>query len=326
MEFDVIGLGNPLIDVIIGVDDTFLKELCLEKGSMNLVDVERQTQILSKSDKLVKKTALGGSCANTMAMIAQLGGKSAYGGKVGNDEFAQDYERQLVENGVTSFVAHDVGATGSSVILVSADAERTMNTHLGMCQSFSKDDLNLEAIANSKYLYVTGYLWDTPTQKEAVVAALKHAKSAGLTIAMSLSDSFCVERHKNDFQKLMDDYVDILFCNESEGAIMSEYDAPADQLEHMSKSVEHIVLTLGKQGSMIHFNNQVIRIDAFDVAAVDTTGAGDSFAAGYLFGLTRDYSLLEAGNLASYCAATIVSHVGPRFEGDFRKQVEKYLI
>ena len=231
MKFDVIGLGNPLIDVIINVEDGFLNELNLEKGSMNLVDVERQNQILEKSKKLEKKTALGGSCANTMAMIAQLGGKAAYGGKVGNDDFAKDYEDQLIEIGATSFLAHSDGPTGSSIILVSTDAERTMNTHLGMCQSYSKEDLNLEAISNSNYMYVTGYLWDTPTQKAAVVAALEHAKDSGTKIAMSLSDSFCVERHRNDFQNLMDEYVDILFCNETEGAIMSNADNAAESSE-----------------------------------------------------------------------------------------------
>ena len=326
MKFDVIGLGNPLIDVIINVDDEFLTALKLEKGSMNLVDVNRQNQILEKGKKLGNKTALGGSCANTMAMIAQLGGKSAYGGKVGNDDFARDYEARLIEIGVTSFLAHGDGATGSSVILVSSDAERTMNTHLGMCQSYAKEDLNLEAIGSADYMYVTGYLWDTPTQKEAVVAALKHAKTADTKIAMSLSDSFCVERHKSDFQNLMEEFVDILFCNEMEGAIMSNAEDPEKQLAYMSKSVEHIVLTLGKSGSMICFKNDLTSIEAFDVKAVDTTGAGDSFAAGYLYGMTHQYSVIDAGNLASFCAATIVSHVGPRFEGDFKEKVKSYLI
>ena len=325
MEFDVIGLGNPIIDVIINVDDTFLTELNLEKGSMNLVDVERQNQILRKSHNLIRKTALGGSCANTMAMIAQLGGKSAYGGKVGNDDFAQDYQNQLVDIGVTSFVAHEDGPTGTSIILVSSDAERTMNTHLGMCQSYSKDDVNLDAIGQSKYLYVTGYLWDTPTQKEAVVVALDHAKAVGVKIAMSLSDSFCVERHKDDFQTLMSDYVDVLFCNEAEGAIMSGVVKPEDQLSLLSESVEHIIITLGKQGSLICCKNEVVRIGSFDVKAIDTTGAGDSFAAGYLYGMTHEYPLTDSGNLASYCAATIVSHIGPRYDGNFKKQVEEYL-
>ena len=201
-----------------------------------------------------------------------------------------------------------------------------MNTHLGMCQSYSKEDLNLEAISNSNYMYVTGYLWDTPTQKAAVVAALEHAKASGTKIAMSLSDSFCVERHRNDFQNLMDEFVDILFCNETEGAIMSNADDAEEQLKYLSKSVNHIILTLGSRGSMICLDNEKTAIKAFEVQAVDTTGAGDSFAAGYLYGLTNNYSVIDAGNLASFCAATIVSHVGPRFEGIFKNQVKSYLI
>jgi sugar/nucleoside kinase (ribokinase family) len=326
MKFDVLGLGNPLIDVFFHVEDELISTLNLEKGSMNLVDVNRQNEILIKSAHLEKTTALGGSCANTMAMVSQLGGKSSYGGKLGDDDLGVDYESQLQTLGVTSFLKKQPGATGSTIILVTPDAERTMNTHLGMCVNFAEEDLDNAAFDNSKYLYVEGYLWDTPTQKQTVAAALKRAKSAGCKISLSLSDSFCVERHKADFQHLLENYVDLVFCNETEAGIMTDCSDVDQQLKILSKNVEHIVLTLGKKGSKICLDDEIITIDPFQVDAIDTTGAGDSFAAGYLFGITRGYSLQQAGQLASRCSATIVSQLGPRYDGDFRSLVEDYIL
>ncbi len=326
MKYDVLGLGNPLIDIFFNVDDSVIQELNLEKGSMNLIDLSRQDEIINKTSHLKKNTVLGGSCANTMAMISQLGGKSAYGGKTGKDELGEDYESQLTKLGVDSYLIKQDKPTGNSMILVTPDAERTMNTHLGMCVNFSESDVSLKAIENTKYLYVEGYLWDTPTQKKAVMAAFNHAKKVGTKISLSLSDSFCVERHEEDFQHLLDNYVDLVFCNEAEAGFMSKQDTPEKQLEILSKSVNHIVLTLGIKGSKILCNNKITDIKAFDAAAVDTTGAGDAFAAGYLYGITQDYTVKRAGMLASFCAATIVSQLGPRYNGDFRSIVSEYII
>lgn len=326
MKYDVLGLGNPLIDFILHVDDSFLSTLGLEKGSMNLVDVERQKKILDTSKQYQNKTALGGSCANTMVMVSQLGGKAAYGGKLGIDDFGRDFELQITENGVDSFLRKQEGMTGSTIILVTPDADRTMNTHLGMCQNYAEEDLNLKSIADSQYLYVEGYLWDTPKQKKTVVAALEHAKSTDTKIALTLSDSFCVERHSNDFLNLMDNYVDLLFCNDLEAFHMSDSHDLDQQLKFLSERVEHVVITSGTKGASIIFKQNRFNIDSFKVKVKDTTGAGDSFAAGYLYGVTQNYSPAQAGTLASYCAATIVSQDGPRFNGDFRVKVKKYLL
>ncbi len=326
MKYNVIGLGNPLIDIFFHVSESFIEDLKLDKGSMNLVDVNRQNEILIKSAELEQTTALGGSCANSMAMIAQLGGKSAYGGKLGDDNLGVDYESQLVKLGVGSLLKKQKGATGSTVILVTPDAERTMNTHLGMCVNFAKQDLEPDAISNSEYIYVEGYLWDTPTQKETVVAALEHAKSAGVKISISLSDSFCVERHKKDFQFLLDNFVELVFCNEAEAEIMTGQSNVDKQIEELAKSVDHIALTLGARGSKIYRDGNTTNIEAFDVNAVDTTGAGDSFAAGYLFGITNGYTTKQAGQLAAFCAAKIVGQLGPRYNGDFKSLVSDYII
>jgi len=325
MRYDIFGLGNPLIDIILHVEDRFMAQLRLEKGSMNLVDTVRQKEILDKAAGNPKTTTLGGSCANTMVMAAQLGAKVAYGGKIGNDDLGIDYEHQLIRSGVDSYLAKGAGVTGSTIILVNPDAERTMNTHLGMCTSFSKDDLCPDGIRDSHYLYVTGYLWDTPVQQEAVIAALEIAKSANVRIAFSLSDFFCVERHKDKFQLLIDDYVDILFCNEQEAGFMTGENLAEKQLQKLSESVSHVVLTMGKKGSMIQSQGRATQIDPIPIEAVDTTGAGDSYAAGYLYGITQGYDIKKSGRLGAFCAATIVSQIGPRYQGDLRELAKDFL-
>jgi sugar/nucleoside kinase (ribokinase family) len=327
MKYDVFGLGNPLIDIILRVEDDFLCDLGLEKGSMNLVDPIRQQEIQEKAIERSQAITLGGSCANTMVMISQLGGKAAFGGKVGNDNLAAIYEDQLITNGVDAYLAKEPGTTGSTIILVSPDAERTMNTNLGMSQSFDETDLDISAIQSAIYLYVEGYLWDTAIQKRTVLSALKTAQAAEIKIALTLSDSFCVERHRDEFLRLMKEYIDILFCNETEAQIISgEYDTDR-QLSVLAEDVDHIVLTLGINGSIIYYQGKTTTIDPIKVDAIDTTGAGDAYAAGYLYGLTHQYSIEQAGKLAAGCAATIVTQNGPRvMQGNFRSMVGHYLI
>ena len=325
MKYDVYGLGNPLVDVIVHVDDEMHDELGLAKGTMNLVDLDRQKQILDKTSHKTPLVALGGSCANSMVMIAQLGGRSAFCGNLGSDEFAKEYEHQLTKAGVTSFTNKTPGMTGSTIILVTPDAERTMNTHLGQCQELTKEAVNLEAIKLSKYLYVEGYLWDTPKQQEAVLHALDHAKKHGIQIALSLSDAFVVSRHKEAFVKLLKDYVDLVFCNEAEAGTMTDQTDPDKMIEVLHQWVPHVVLTLGKKGSKIMLDGTLYQVDAVSVEALDTTGAGDSFAAGYLFGLTQGYEIAAAGRLASHSAAAVVGQIGPRYNGDLKEKLKGQL-
>lgn len=325
MKFDIFGIGNPLVDIITQTKDSTLFELGYAKGSMNLVSTEDQAKILDQHKDQEKTVAVGGSCANTMVMIAQLGGKSAFCGKVGNDKYGDEFKTKLEEYGAKSFVKSDEGYTGSSVILLTEDAERTMNTALGMCQHLSKDDLDLDAIKNSKCLYLTGYNWDTPSQKEAVITALDFAKKEGVPISLSLSDSFCVDKHKKDFENLLENYTDMVFCNEAEAMIMTGTDNNAEQLKILSNNVEQVVLTLGSKGALIYAKGEIFKIDPFETKAIDTTGAGDSFAAGYLYGISNGYSPREAGTLASYCASIIVSKSGPRYEGDLKALVKDHM-
>ena len=325
MKFDIFGIGNPLVDIITKTKDSILYDLGYAKGSMNLVSTEDQGKILDQHKDQERTVAVGGSCANTMVMIAQLGGKSAFCGKVGNDKFGKEFDTKLEEYGAKSFVKHGEGYTGTSVILLTEDAERTMNTSLGMCQHLSKDDLNLDAIKDSKCLYLTGYNWDTPSQKEAVITALECAKKEGIPISFSLSDSFCVEKHKEDFQNLLDNYTDMVFCNEAEAMIMTGTDDNAEQVKILSENVNQVVLTLGSKGALIYVEGEIFKIEPFKTKAIDTTGAGDSFAAGYLYGIANGYTPREAGTLASYCASVIVSKSGPRYEGDLKELVKEYM-
>ena len=325
MKYDVYGLGNPLVDVIVNIDEAMHQELGLAKGTMNLVDQSQQAKILARTQEKIPLVALGGSCANSMVMIAQLGGHSAFCGNLGNDTLGQEYERQLEQAGVKNFSQKTEGMTGSTVILVTPDAERTMNTHLGQCQELTKEAINLDAISLSKYLYVEGYLWDTPKQQEAVLHALDHAKKNKIKIALSLSDAFVVERHKEAFTQLLTEYVDLVFCNELEAAHMTDQRDPDQMIQTLHQWVPHVVLTLGKKGSKIMVDGHCYTLDAVVVDAIDTTGAGDSFAAGYLFGLTQGYEIAAAGRLASHSAAAVVSHVGPRFQGNLKEKLKDHI-
>ena len=325
MKYDVFGLGNPLIDVIISVDEETMTELTLQKGSMNLVDQKRQQQILTHCEGLPHKESLGGSCGNSIVMIAQLGGNAAFAGNAGNDHFAKVYIDQLEQAGAASYLHCEEGMTGTSVILVTPDGERTMNTHLGKCQDLNKEGLNLHALSQSRFLYIEGYLWDTPSQQEAVMSAVKTAKEKGVKIALSLSDSFCVERNKAAFSMLLKDYVDLVFCNEAEGQHMTGEKDPTAIVEALHKDVPEVALTLGAKGAIILNRGNISLIEPFPTTAVDTTGAGDSFAAGYLFGITQGMSAAHAGRIGSKAASLVVSQLGPRYEGDLKGALKEVL-
>jgi len=325
MKYDIFGLGNPLIDVITAVSEETMVELKLTKGSMNLVDQERQQEILKACEGKESTEALGGSCGNSIVMIGQLGGKTAFTGCAGEDNFALIYEEELTANGVDSYLAAEEGVTGTSVILVTPDGERTMNTHLGRCQDLHSEQLNLEAIADSSYLYIEGYLWDTPSQQEAVMTAVKHAKAKGVKISLSLSDPFCVNRNREAFQLLLDDYVDLVFCNEDEGRQMTGEEDSDAVLQKLGASCNEVALTLGSKGAKIKRGEEVYSIPSFPVTAVDTTGAGDSFAAGYLYGITQGFHPEVAGKIGSKAASIVVSQMGPRYEGNLRKALEEVL-
>lgn len=319
---DVYGICNPLIDLLSQVPDDFLQERKLEKNRMYLVPLEQQQTLLMAlaAEKHPVEFAAGGSGANTMIGIAQLGGRAAFTGKIGRDEHGRIYREKLEGQGVEACMGTGEGITGSSLILVTEDASRTMNTYLGMCQELSPEDLDLDALKRSQVLYVTGYLWDTEPQKEAVRFALQEARNNSIRIALSLSDPFCVNRHQLDFQELLEQ-VDLVFANQEEAFLLTETSHSQDALDLLSARTETVVMTLGANGALVRTKGETFYIDPMKVRVEDTTGAGDAFAAGYLYGMTHGHTPLESGRIASSLAAAVIEQIGPRFLGNARARV-----
>ena len=319
MNFDVFGIENPLVDLLAQVPDSFLEMLDLEKDKMVLVDLDRHEALMKALDGVSVHPEPGGSCANTLFGIAQLGGKAAYCGKVGADEHGQVYIEKLEAAGVRSFIQVDEDTlTGSSLILVTPDGARTMNTFLGACQTLTAADIPLDQLKASRMLYITGYLWDTPNQQEAATLALKTAKGADVQVAMSLADPFCVDRHSADFVSILKNYVNLVFANRDEALALTGTDNAHQAGRLLKEWCGGAVITLGANGALVQDDGQSAYLDPFPVRPVDTTGAGDAFAAGYLHGHLSGASLLQKGRLGSYFASLVIQRMGPRLQHDVR--------
>ena len=326
-KFDVYGVCNPLIDLLSHIPDSFLKKNGIEKSIMHLISIEEQKRLLRglSADKLSVESASGGSGANSMIGIAQLGGRTAFSGKIGRDEHGKIYREKLEDLGVSARLGEGDGSTGSSLILVSDDGCRTMNTYLGMGQELQVPDIDPEVIKVSKYLYLTGYLWDTESQKKAVRAALDEAKRVETKVALSLSDPFCVKRHKEDFKSLLQGYASMVFSNQEEAFTLLETDVTQEAVDIMSKWTETVVLTLGANGAIISHLGQTYYIDPFPIRVEDTTGAGDAFAAGFLFGMTHEFSPLDSGRIGAVLAGAVIEQTGPRFHGHAHSLIREKL-
>ena len=326
-KFDVYGVCNPLIDLLSHIPDSFLKKNGIEKNIMHLISIEEQQRLLRSLsvEKLSVESASGGSGANSMIGIAQLGGRTAFSGKIGRDEHGKIYREKLEDLGVSALLGEGDGSTGSSLILVSDDGCRTMNTYLGMGQELQVPDIDPEVIKVSKYLYLTGYLWDTESQKKAVRAALDEAKRVETKVALSLSDPFCVKRHKEDFKSLLQGYASMVFSNQEEAFTLLQTDVTQEAVDIMSKWTETVVLTLGANGAIISHLGQTYYIDPFPIRVEDTTGAGDAFAAGFLFGMTHEFSPLDSGRIGAVLAGAVIEQTGPRFHGHAHSLIREKL-
>ncbi len=316
-KYGVVAVGNALVDVISEVSDSFIADQKaahgMEKGAMTLVDEARAVDLYAQMPQGVETS--GGSAANTMAGYASFGGNGAFIGKVADDELGKTYQDDIKSLGVNFETQPLVlgASTGRCMILVSPDAERTMNTFLGASIELSPQDIDAGLIASGQITYLEGYLFDRDQAKAAFIAAAEHAHNAGHKIALTLSDPFCVDRHRSDFLRLVENHVDILFANEDEIKSLFMQENFDDAVSAISKHVEIAAITRSEKGAVIIANDEVIKIDAVPVAKViDTTGAGDQYAAGVLYGLARNMSLAEAGRLGSLAAAEVISHVGPR--------------
>lgn len=311
---NVFCVGNAIVDVISEIDQSSFDLLDIVPGSMNLIDRGRSDQLLSASDAPIESP--GGSAANTAAGVASFNGKSLFAGKVANDRLGSVFIEGNRSSGVefAGVVVESDEATGSSIILVTPDHERTMNTYLGVANQFSESDFDEFALQNSEILFCELYLWDRPQAKNAISKAMSLIdKSIGQKISISLSDTFCVERHHSEVVELIKS-IDILFANEQEIKCLYNSDLETS-IKRASEDVEIACITLGEKGSIVVTSEKVYNIDPEPASTViDTTGAGDMYAAGVLFGLTNGFTLKESGRLGSLAAAEVISHFGPRPE------------
>ena len=313
LKYDVAGIGNALVDVIANADDTFLNSENIQKGGMTLIDAERADTLYGRMGEAIESS--GGSCANTIAGLASLGGRGAFFGKVKEDQLGQVFIHDITTLGVAfpASVATNGAPTGRCLVLVTPDAQRSMSTYLGAAQNLTPNDIDEEVIKASAITYMEGYLWDQPGAKDAFLKAAKVAREAGRIVSLTLSDSFCVDRFRPEFQKLVKEEVDLLFANEAEILSLYEVSSFEEALEHVRKDCKFAALTRSELGAVIVANGDVHKVAAEKVSkVVDTTGAGDLFAAGFLYGLARGYKPDHCGRLGVMAAAEIISHYGPR--------------
>jgi len=312
-ELDVVGIGNAIVDVIAHADDRFLAAHGMVKGSMALVDEARSGEIYAAMGTTI--TASGGSTANTIAGIASFGGRTGFIGKVRDDALGSAFRHDITAVGAAFPTTPTTAgpATAVCLILITPDAQRTMNTYLGACVELTPDDVDGGLIRSAGITHLEGYLYDPPLAQEAFHKAAAIAHDAGRKVSLSLSDAFCVQRHRAEFLTLVDHHVDVLFANEQEIAELFEtgdLDASIARLQQMTGLA---AVTRGPGGSLVVTPEAVIEIAAAPVASVvDTTGAGDLYAAGFLFGLTSGRPLAECGRLGSVAAAEVIGHVGAR--------------
>jgi len=315
MEFDAFGMCNAIFDVQAEIADEGLAKLDLVPGSMSLVDQDRQRVLRDAVGNRIVNAEAGGSGANTMIGLAQLGGRTCFSSKVGDDELGARYRSSLERWGVKANLGLHSADTGVSVVLITPDAQRTMNTYLGASQSMLPQDVVLDDLRSSRFLYVTGYLWDTDGQKEAVLHAMREANKAGVKVAFSLADLFCVDRHRSDFSELLDAHVDIVLANEDEARALTGLTDTDAAVRELARRGGHLaVVTCGGQGSYLCDERGVTEVGSHPVDLVDTTGAGDMYAAGILFGLSRGLDWTQTGRLASWLASQVISQYGPRLE------------
>ena len=325
-RFDVVGIGSAIVDVIAHAEDSFLSKHDVSKGTMHLWSEESQPDALYK-DIGPAVEASGGSAANTMAGVASLGGKPAFIGKTKADQLGRIFARDIQSIGVhyETEPLSEGPATARCIILVTPDAQRTMFTYLGASGALSATDMNKDLIASSKILYIEGYQWDLPETKKAIVSACETAKRSGGKVALTLSDPFVVERHRNDLFDLVNQHVDIIFANEIEIKTLFRLNSFDEAVEAIEGRVEIAALTRGAEGAVTVTKDKLIQTPASPMGKIiDTTGAGDLYAAGFLFGYTRGDDLETCANIGALAAGEVISHLGARPEVSLKGLVAEH--
>jgi sugar/nucleoside kinase (ribokinase family) len=300
MKIDISGIGNPLVDILVYVEDEFIEEHGLSKGIMHLIDDDQRKRLLSLVKDKNPEYQAGGSCPNTMAALSLLGAKTALSGAIGNDELGALYEKKITDRGVTSFLTHTKSPTGTSIILITPDKERTMNTHLAACRDFKTKDLPLDVLKLSSIFYFTGYMWDTENQKAATRRAIEVAKQCGAKIVFDVADPMAVERY--------------LTGENVEDAVYT-----------LNRLCHTAVVKNGDCDTLISCNGTVYEVPCFKSDVKDTTGAGDNFAAGFLYGIMRSFDIELCGTAASFVAAKTIEKIGAQAPDNIRALMEQML-
>ncbi|MBV8087611.1 MAG: adenosine kinase [Chloroflexi bacterium] len=318
-QFDVLGIGNAIVDVLTQADDDFLTSRGITKGAMNLIDADQADKLYAAMGPGIEQS--GGSAGNTIAGIASLGGKAAYIGKVRDDQLGNVFRHDLRSLGVTFDTPPSTSgpSTARCLILVTPDAQRTLNTFLGACVQLGPADVDEKHLAAAQITFLEGYLFDPPEAKAAFRKAAAAAHAAGNKVALTLSDSFCVERHRADFLDLIKTGVDVLFANEGEITSMFETNDFDKAIASVRPFVDIAAVTRSEKGSVIVKGDRTATVPAEKVNVIDTTGAGDLYASGFLYGITHGKDIAEAARLGHICAGEIISHFGARPETSLKE-------
>jgi len=314
MSYDLVGIGNALVDIEVQVSEDLVGNLEVTKGGMTLSTKENQDQILARISDHTQKIVSGGSAANTIHGFSTLGGKGYYLGRVADDTFGKHYTDDMKDCGV-GFPGPDskTDGTGTCLILITPDSERTMLTHLGISSDLHPDNVDATIVKEARTVYIEGYLWTGDETRQAAMKMAAVARHSGVTVAFTLSDAFVVNTYKDSLIDFIRWKVDILFCNNVEARAITGKEKDEQAFAELKGMVDILFMTRGAEGSWAaNSQHAKIRIDPFQVQAVDTTGAGDLYAAGSLYGLIHNHSLKESAILGSYCAAQVVTHLGGR--------------
>ena len=318
-RFDCVAIGNAIIDVIAKVEDAFLADHGIPKGTMTLVERDRALALYDAMPPAHEVS--GGSAANTIAGLAALGARTAYVGKVKQDQLGQIFAHDMRAAGVSydgPMAADGAEETARSMILVTPDAERSMNTYLGISTGLRPEDIDEALIGRADWLYLEGYLFDTPEAKEAYERAIRAVKRGGGRVALTCSDPFCIERHRDDFRRLISEHVDLVFANRDEALALFETTELRVAAEALSREVEIAAITLSADGAIIRRGKAESRVVPPAVDVVDTTGAGDLFAAGFMAGLVRGHDDEKAGHMGNLAASACIAQIGPRPDVDMK--------
>lgn len=324
MKYNVFGIGSALMDFLIEVDHDELLEIDLKKGQFHLIAEEHSKKLLKKLEKYDVKTAPGGSSANTLYGIALLGGNVVFCGKVGKDEHGDIYEEKMLDGGVKHKIKRSEKITGHAITFITPDSERTFAVHLGASLHLEKEDVFFEDLKQSSILHIEGYQLEDKNLRDVSLHAMQFAKNNNIKISIDLGDSGIVSRNKKDIKDMINKYANIVFANEHEAKALTGLE-PLEALNEIAKLTETAIVKIGKKGSYIKQGNKIYEIPGYKAKSIDTTGAGDMFAAGVLYGISQGHDLKISGHIGSYFAAKVVEKIGARLKEIDKKEVEELI-